>query len=219
MWSVKLIFFNLFFQPTSSHLALLLLISSKDFSNLIHHSGVFLPTPESEAGLSRWAWRCHVGCEEQKKQVNKSSFLVSLCVFGRGSGLFDGVKFVRLWRSLFEGVILSARGITGKKTDQVWAWPISRGLIGLSGTRRGGEGGVWRCLTFVWAVFVLVDVWVVHACTEMTRTCYSPHTNTHTHSVRTGAISHSTDSHNEFLCSVQNLTFTQQHVKTKCLTV
>lgn len=50
------------------------------------------------------------------------------------------------------------------------------------------------------------------------------HTDTHTyvqytHSVRTGAISHSTASHNDFLCSVPSLTFTQQHVKAKCVTV
>lgn len=44
------------------------------------------------------------------------------------------------------------------------------------------------------------------------------HTHTYTHSVRPGAISHSTVVHNDFLCWVQNLTFTQQHVKTKCVT-
>lgn len=52
------------FSPRLSllpHLALPLLVPSKELSNLIQEAGVLLPAAQAEGGLCRAACRCH-GC-------------------------------------------------------------------------------------------------------------------------------------------------------------
>lgn len=90
--------------------------------------------------------------------------------------LLDGLQLVRLGGSLFEGVVLSARGISGEEADQVGAW---RGGVRVIGDG-GGPGlagalsarGVSHHRLLGDAAIVLVGICLTQACAETTRVMY-----------------------------------------------
>lgn len=92
--------------------------------------------------------------------------------------LLDGLQLVRLGGSLFEGVVLSPRGISGEEAGQVGAW---RGFVRVScaGRAPGLAGalsarGVSHRRHLRDAAIVLVGVCLTQACAETTRVTTHP---------------------------------------------
>lgn len=92
--------------------------------------------------------------------------------------LLDGLQLVRLGGSLFEGVVFSARGISGEEAGQVGAW---RGFVGVGCVGRGpgparalSARGVSHRRLLRDAAIVLVCVCLSQACAETTRGHYKP---------------------------------------------
>ena len=90
--------------------------------------------------------------------------------------LLDGLQLVRFGGSVFEGVVLSARGISGEEADQVGAW---RGGVRVScgGGRPRLVGALSACgvshrRLLRDAAIVLVGICLTQACAETTRVIY-----------------------------------------------
>lgn len=99
--------------------------------------------------------------------------------------LLDGLQLVRFGGSVFEGVVLSARGISGEEADQVGAW---RGSVGVSCA--GGARGVSHRRLLQDAAIVLVRICLTQACAETTRVIYGlgPAWHTASHSSTMGSF-------------------------------
>lgn len=87
--------------------------------------------------------------------------------------LLDGLQLVRFGGSLFEGVVLSSRGISGEEAGQVGAW---RGFVRVSCVGRPprlaralSARGVSHRRLLRDAAIVLVGVRLGQACAETTR--------------------------------------------------
>lgn len=93
--------------------------------------------------------------------------------------LLDGLQLVRLGGSLFEGVVLSSRGISGEEAGQVGAW---RGFVRVSCAGRGprlagalSARGVSHRRHLRDAAIVRACVCLSQACAETTRvTTHTP---------------------------------------------
>lgn len=92
--------------------------------------------------------------------------------------LLDGLQLVRFGGSVFEGVVLSARGISGEEADQVGAW---RGGVRVRVSCAGGGPGLVGALSARGvshrrllrdAAIVLVRICLTQACAETTRVIY-----------------------------------------------
>lgn len=108
--------------------------------------------------------------------------------------LLDGLQLVRFGGSLFEGVVLSARGISGEEAGQVGAWcggvrvscagggPVMAGALSARGVSHH------RLLRD--AAIVLVCICLTQACAETTRVIYGlePAWHTTNHSSTMGSF-------------------------------
>lgn len=90
--------------------------------------------------------------------------------------LLDGLQLVRFGGSVFEGVVLSARGISGEEADQVGAWRggvrvscagVGPKLVGALSARGVSHRRLLRD-----AAIVLVRICLTQACVETTRVIY-----------------------------------------------
>lgn len=100
--------------------------------------------------------------------------------------LLDGLQLVRFGGSVFEGVVLPARGISGEEADQVGAWRggvrvscagVGPGLVGALSARGVSHRRLLRD-----AAIVLVRICLTQACAETTRVIYGLGPAWHTHS-------------------------------------
>lgn len=90
--------------------------------------------------------------------------------------LLDGLQLVRFRRSVFEGVVFSARGISGEEAGEVGAWNGSV-RVSCAGRRPRLEGalsarGVSHHRLLGDAAIVLVCICLTQACAETTRVIY-----------------------------------------------